>query len=753
MSNHLMKNIIISKIEEKLNNLIKTKVQNLYNIVDKYKINIETILNNKATRPLPNDMTHLNELIINYTNLVNNQKNRYYLNISDKPFEILSEFIHEHLEPPLVLIKDQYNSIEERLLNELFNIIDNFPNYYLVVKDLLNLETMNENITPFINYTNETIFDYIDILDKNIKSYINKLIHYTYINGLYYVDSPCFGSFCYNEKEILNNETNTDNIYNNTRRLEQKEKQYILNGINIPDLDKVKINKLKNKKLRNLEEYNSTLGSITENDINSFILDMQAILNEFTKTYLNQEFKDINRFSTIFFDKINNTFLFKLKRSIEMVGVRFKTIFTEESYNIFENRLFKQYNNISKYVNKYSKIIENTKDKFINTLKDSSILIDIMFNVSYTKINTYYQILYQSIQNKLQRIDGDEDNRIWNNIKRLLSGKKEKYTETDVIEDPIKGDFPDQPKFIIKKNEKSIQYVKQLDIFGGKEEYSNNFLNKMFEDAKKGVITDFFKGEIVFDDIKNHFFSYFDGEGNEMTWENMKKKVETLKLGLSVGGMCSLESKSCNLMINLCFSLFKFKLNKFVFPIKLLPYLELAFSIIPSIKSEICVGVGPELDLTKIKESSFNIEISGETSVGVTVDVGVYTPSLNSPVRLSFNVGLIGILGSGKVGFKLHLYFKDKYKIDLYYEFKAFELSWYVMMQLTFQIKVAEFEMSFSFAFYIIQKVFCGLKYEQHNEFTYEYGKSQIDLLKTRTMNGMKYFKQKKNDVIHKFDY
>ena len=753
MSNHLMKNIIISKIEEKLNNLIKTKVQSLYNIVDKYKINIETILNNKATRPLPNDMTHLNELIINYTNLVNNQKNRYYLNISDKPFEILSEFIHEHLEPPLVLIKDQYNSIEERLLNELFNIIDNFPNYYLVVKDLLNLETMNENITLFINYTNETIFDYIDILDKNIKSYINKLIHYTYINGLYYVDSPCFGSFCYNEKEILNNETNTDNIYNNTRRLEQKEKQYILNGINIPDLDKVKINKLKNKKLRNLEEYNSTLGSITENDINSFILDMQAILNEFTKTYLNQEFKDINRFSTIFFDKINNTFLFKLKRSIEMVGVRFKTIFTEESYNIFENRLFKQYNNISKYVNKYSKIIENTKDKFINTLKDSSILIDIMFNVSYTKINTYYQILYQSIQNKLQRIDGDEDNRIWNNIKRLLSGKKEKYTETDVNEDPIKGDFPDQPKFIIKKNEKSIQYVKQLDIFGGKEEYLNNFLNKMFEDAKKGVITDFFKGEIVFDDIKNHFFSYFDSEGNEMTWENMKKKVEKLKLGLSVGGMCSLESKSCNLMINLCFTLFKFKLNKFVFPIKLLPYLELAFSIIPSIKSEICVGVGPELDLTKIKESSFNIEISGETSVGVTVDVGVYTPSLNSPVRLSFNVGLIGILGSCKVGFKLYLYFKDRYKIDLYYEFKAFELSWYVMMQLTFQIKVAKFEISFSFAFYIIQKVFCGLKYEQHNEFTYEYGKSQIDLLKTRTMNGMKYFKQKKNDVIHKFDY
>ena len=72
-------------------------------------------------------MTNINEIIINYTILVNNQKNRYYLNISEKPFDILYEFIHGNLEPPLILIKDQYNSIEERLLQKLFEIIDKFP--------------------------------------------------------------------------------------------------------------------------------------------------------------------------------------------------------------------------------------------------------------------------------------------------------------------------------------------------------------------------------------------------------------------------------------------------------------------------------------------------------------------------------------------------------------------------------------------------------------------------------------------------
>ena len=128
MSEYFIKNIIIEKIKDKINNSILSKIQNLYNIIDNYKINIKTILDNKDTRPLPPDMTHLNEIIIYYTILVNNQNNRYYLNISDKPFNILYEFIHNNLEPPLVLIQEQYNSIEERLLQELFNIIDNFPN-------------------------------------------------------------------------------------------------------------------------------------------------------------------------------------------------------------------------------------------------------------------------------------------------------------------------------------------------------------------------------------------------------------------------------------------------------------------------------------------------------------------------------------------------------------------------------------------------------------------------------------------------
>ena len=83
---------------------------------------------------------------------------------------------------------------------------------------------------------------------------------------------------------------------------------------------------------------------------------MQTILNDFNRSYLNSEFKNINKFSKSYFDKVNNTFLFRLKRSIDMVGIRFSTIFTEDSMHIFESKLYEQYNDITIYINSNSEI-------------------------------------------------------------------------------------------------------------------------------------------------------------------------------------------------------------------------------------------------------------------------------------------------------------------------------------------------------------------------------------------------------------
>ena len=169
-----------------------------------------------------------------------------------------------------------------------------------------------------------------------------------------------------------------------------------------------------------------------------------------------------------------------------------------------------------------------------------------------------------------------------------------------------------------------------------------------------------------------------------------------------------------------------------------------------SIKSDICIGLGPEFHngTDDSEEDSFNIDLSGGASAGVTLDFGVYFPSLKSPIRLSFNVGLTGILGSGKVGIQLFLYFKEKFKVDLYYEFKAFELSFYIMFTLSFQIELFGFEINFSFSFYVYQKIFCGFKYIHHNERIYKYGGNKIEHVIKRTKNGRRYRDDKVNKVI-----
>ena len=748
MSDYFMKNIIIEKIKDKINNSILSKIQNLYNIIDNYKINIKTILDNKVTRPLPPDMTHLNEIIIYYTILVNNQNNRYYLNISDKPFNILYEFIHNNLEPPLVLIQEQYNSIEERLLKELFNIIDNFPNYYLVVKDLLDLEGMNENITPYINCVNSTLLNYSEILDYDIKTYINKLMHYSYINGLYYQDSPCEDSYCFNESEILESDIDLNNltIFNNSRRrLEPNDDLYILNKLfNMPKLDKNKINKLRNKKIRNLGEYdsfNSSLGSITENDINSCILDMQSILFEFNESFLDKEFLDIVRFSKSYFDKINNTYLFRLKRSIDMVGIRFQTIFTEDSYNTFEKRLYAQYNDILKYIHNYSDIIDNTKNEFIDILNSSSNLMETIFNISYMKINTYYTTIYDLIQDKLKYIK-KEDEDIYDNMIRLLSKKIEEYEEEEDDDDNEHG-IPEPGKIkIVRNKEGEIESVKINKVDESK------YWNDLIKGPKNDIISTIIRKESVLDSVKKQFLSNFNKKKNELSWDNIKQNIKgffkTFEIEIDSSAGLNCNKKSCNLMLKFCFKLFELKLKKFIFPITLLPYIDCAISIIPSVNSEICAGLGPKTNSEKEEENSFDIEISGSTSVSVTVDFGVYFPSYNSPIRLSLNIGLVGILGSAEVGVVLSLNFKDTFSIDLYYEFKAFEFSFYVMFQYTFALKFGTFEINFSFGFDIFRKLFGGFKYAHHNKREYKYKKSKmVEHIRTTTNNGGKWSKKK----------
>jgi hypothetical protein len=196
ISNILINQTIIEPIKVNINDAINEKIINIYNICEEYKNNISEILENITTKELPEDMAYLNYLIINYMIQVENQNNYFVFKISKNPFDLLNNFIKENLEPPLLIIRNKYNTIEETLLNEIIKIVNGFPDYFSIIKSKLNLELINDQINLTSNEIDKIFIEYKNILFEDTDSYINKLVHYSYIKGLNSFDGPCNYSYC-----------------------------------------------------------------------------------------------------------------------------------------------------------------------------------------------------------------------------------------------------------------------------------------------------------------------------------------------------------------------------------------------------------------------------------------------------------------------------------------------------------------------------------------------------------------------------
>ena len=288
-----------------------------------------------------------------------------------------------------------------------------------------------------------------------------------------------------------------------------------------------------------------------------------------------------------------------------------------------------------------------------------------------------------------------------------MLSKKDKDKDDDDEENPADVQLPGR----IKKNEAGKEIT--IVMIGQKV---ISFFKDLFKNTKEESLKAINAGEAILNSVKKESIV----ELKESILTKLSQRIESVfinpEIDASIGGQCT--TKQCNLMINFCITLFKLNFdNLFVFPIPLIPGLHLVVSIIPKIESEICLGFGPNIDIKNVSKSTFDIDISGGASVSVTINLGLVVPSAKSLIRFSFNVGLVGVLGSGKAGVKLSLYYKDQFSIDCYYEFKAFELSFYVMLTLSIDLFIIEFE----FSFYIIQKTLGGFKYEYHKIYFYKY--------------------------------
>jgi len=399
LSNNLINQTIIEPIKKSINDAINGKIINLYNICDEYRNNISEILENITTKELSEDNAYLNFLIINYMILVENQNNYFVFKITNKPFDLLNNFIKENLEPPLLLIKNKYNTIEETLLNEIMKIVNGFPDYFSIIKRKLNLELINDQINLIINEIDKIFIEYKKVLFEDTDSYINKLVHYTYIKGLNSFDDPCNYSYCLinfskiNKTKIRRNDENYRN-----KRFKKIHK---------------KTNDIKNssiRKKRNLQKYDQTMGPITENDIINNLDIIRENLYNFNETYLNKDYKYIKTDYNRFINNINNSYLIKLKRSLNIVAIKFSTILTESSYKNLEDIIFNQYYDIELHINNLSNIIELSKGEILGKLNNSSALLASIYKKIKKKIIGLYTVLIELIEKKLKNINKEEYN-------------------------------------------------------------------------------------------------------------------------------------------------------------------------------------------------------------------------------------------------------------------------------------------------------------------------------------------------------
>ena len=385
---NLLKNKYISSLEEKLNN-INDLLLYLKNQIEKSLTNINILNYSDYSISIAN----INK---NYTELINQQNNEFIFNVSDKPFIALDNFTLMYLRNPLSEIKDTYSKIEKDLLNNLFNQIYNFDDFYGFIKDKLNKEKKIEDIENIYNITNNLIDNYTESFSNEIFDIKNQLYEYTNINGLKQ-----------NNKIIRNlNETNISN----KKQLNFFESNYQINSINkYKNINhKKENNNYKNKKgyfNYHNKFYNRILdSSIPQGSYNIYhIIQVFKTANQifsiFSKTISSSEFKKIPNNLNLFIMK-NENFLIRLESSIKLSLLRFSTFLTSEKLLELEKNIYYQYNLINPYITEYLKEIYNNTVTFINFINSTALYYDKIFIGLNSTILSNYQELSNLINNK-----------------------------------------------------------------------------------------------------------------------------------------------------------------------------------------------------------------------------------------------------------------------------------------------------------------------------------------------------------------
>jgi hypothetical protein len=513
------------------------------------------------------------------------------------------------------------------------------------------------------NYGNE--------FDIDSTSYINKLIHFTYINGLYTYNEPCIYSFCninteYNKtnRNLEKNNINLSNRKLSTNEYRKYDDLYINNYIKSNGLD-----------------YNEEMGSLSKDDVIYTLRDTKNTINQLNLTLQINFDSKLKLKIQKYLNKINGTYLIKLKRTVSISALKFSTFLTKENYEKLESQLFKHYYTIENYIYNLSNYLVNNTYELIETIKKSSDYLQNVNDYSYDKILGIHDLFIKLIENKYTYISSEELKNYNNYLKKKINLKTAKKRNNNDIEKP---------------NQIDTKILEEFQQKFGKIRNDNNLLcHQVFNIiyTKKEEILDAFK----FDFLKK-------GDKNGEKQDNFKIGVP---ITLSLKDIINNNNKY-HPSKEFC------KRKSFQYPIIIylvsFPYLQLR--IIPEFAVSACVEIGYEFETDKlsIKEgSALTLDLYLGAEVSVSLEIGLYFPpfSMLNSFQISFAIGIKGVLGSGKIGMKLSIYLngnKNNSKFIKYYEYQAIQLYVYIL----FKFECNLWMFSFSFQFYLINEKILG---------------------------------------------
>ena len=373
ISNELMTELVLNKMNDTINELIDIKFSLIYSMLEDLKINMNNILSNIKQNE---DNEAINIIINEYRIILLNQNNQFIFKVSELPFNELYSFLKNVLEPPILVIKNEYNLIEQQILGEVVSVIDSFPDFKEEIKNQLNIEGALEFIELIFNETLDSLLKYQNDLNEDFDMYINQLIHYTFINGFDYYNEPCTdSSFCAIKINEIKNQ-------NKRRRLQSPPRKRRLGKI-IRNKNKVlnltEINKKRNKNVdfkRKLSTFDSTMGCLSENDVIPLLLNIRDTINELNKTYITNFEKNANIKLTNFNAKVSDFYLVRLDRTIATSISQFAPILSKESFKKLSDNMYKEYNRLSDYIHKATKLLQEDMFILITKLKHTSIFFE-----------------------------------------------------------------------------------------------------------------------------------------------------------------------------------------------------------------------------------------------------------------------------------------------------------------------------------------------------------------------------------------